>query len=235
MTNLDLQYAFELETNSIDAYLTTKLKSDDIIYWLNAGLDKFVKTRFDGDNKTGKSFEQNEKRARDLITMTKVKLYDLTNSSSYKSSRKGYDIYTIVYPEDLMFVLDENVDICGKNDSVNDYWSTDIFECTLDNYMFRITNKLTDFHFRNNYARPLRVRTKDGCELFTDGNYNIVYYSVKYIKNPAKISLDEPFGEYKDLSDSSLREVVKLAVQMYIASLNDPRYNTISTENSTME
>jgi hypothetical protein len=40
-----------------------------VLYWLNQGVDKFVKTRFDGDNSIQTSFEQNEKRARDLVNL----------------------------------------------------------------------------------------------------------------------------------------------------------------------
>ena len=232
MSHLDLQYAFELEANNIDSYLTTKLKSDDIVYWLNTALDKFVKTRFDGNNITKKSFEQNEKRARDLVYLVSSKLYEPTGISY---SRKGFDVYSIQYPTDFMFMLDESVDLYKKGDKDINYWPAEIFECTLDNYMYRITNKLTDFHLRNDFARPLRVRTDDGCNLFTDGSYSIKDYSISYIRVPEKISLDDPFKKYVDLPDFALHEVVKLAVQMYVASLNDPRYNAISNENNTME
>lgn len=232
MTVLDLQYAFELETNSIDDTLVSKLKSEDILYWLNSAVNKFIKTRFDGNNATHKSFEQNEKRSRDLISLLSSKTYEPTDISY---SRKGFDVYTIDYPENFMFMLDESVELYKKGDSQFNYWQGEIFECTLDNYMYRITNKLTDFHLRNNYARPIRVRTKSGCNLFTDGNYSIKDYVISYIRNPEKITLNDPFKEYTDLPDFALQEVVKLAVQMYVASLHDPRYETISAENSTME
>jgi hypothetical protein len=232
MTHLDLQYAFELEANTIDAYVTTKLNSNDILHWLNTAVDKFIKTRFDGDNATRKSFEQNEKRSRDLIGLISSKLYHI---GAISDSRKGFDIYNIVYPSDLMFVVDEAADVSCKDGENTKYWPAEIFECTLDNYMYRITNKLTDFHLRNNYARPIRVRTKDGCNLFTDGNYKVDGYTVTYIRIPEKISLDDPFKEYTDLPEFALREIVKIAVQMYFASINDPRYNVINNENNNME
>lgn len=232
MTHLELQYAFEIEANNIDQYLTTKLNSTDILHWLNCAIDKFVKTRFDGNNATKKSFEQNEKRARDLIYLTSKKEYSNLQKSY---SKKDFDVYNIVYPSDFMFALDEAVDLYSDSDGSIHQWPAEIFECTLDNYMYRITNKLTDFHLRNNYARPLRVRTNDGCNLFTDGNYGIQNYNITYIRAPEKVSTDDPFKEYTDLPEFALREVIKIAVQMYIASLNDPRYNVITEENNTME
>jgi|WetSurMetagenome_2_1015567.scaffolds.fasta_scaffold00277_37 hypothetical protein len=50
MTNIDLQYAFELEAANIDNVTTDKLISSDIVYWLNQAVDKFIKTRYDGNN-----------------------------------------------------------------------------------------------------------------------------------------------------------------------------------------
>lgn len=232
MTNLDLQYAFELEANTIDDYADKKLNSVDILHWLNNAVDKFVKTRFDGNNITRKAFEQNEKRARDLAGLLVTKFYEF-NERNY--SKKGFDVYIVNYPSDFMFALDESVNIYKHGDSKSNNWPAEIFECTLDSYMYRITNKLTDFHLRNNYARPLRVRTKDGCDLFTDGTYDVKDYSITYIKKPEEISLDDPFKEYTDLPEFALREVVKLAVQMYMASTNDQRYQAISNENNTME
>lgn len=232
MTHLDLQYAFELEANNIDAYTTVKLNSTDILHWINTAIDKFVKTRFDGDNVTKKAFEQNEKRSRDIINLVTTKLY---HTDTITDSRKGFDIYSITYPKDLMFVVDEAVDLSCKDGDSTKYWPAEIFECTLDNYMYRITNKLTDFHLRNTYARPIRVRTNTGCNLFTDGNYKVDTYTISYIHTPEKVSLVDPYKEYTDLPEFALREVIKLAVQMYFGSINDPRYNVINNENNTME
>ena len=45
MKYIDLQTAFELEIDKLDDNLT-KPTTSDIEYWLMAGLDKFIKTRF---------------------------------------------------------------------------------------------------------------------------------------------------------------------------------------------
>lgn len=68
MTYIELQAAFELEINKIDANLE-KPKSVDIEYWLNRGLEKFYKTRYSGINQKGLGFEQDQKRIDDLRTL----------------------------------------------------------------------------------------------------------------------------------------------------------------------
>lgn len=229
MKYIELQYAFELEAANIDN-IDTKVSSYDILYWLNQGVNKFIKTRYNGNNFLKTGFEQDEKRSRDLITLYANSQY---NSLS-KEKKTGYDQYSVVYPKDLLFVLDESVQICPSN-KPEEAVSTEIFECTLDSYMYRVTNTLTDFHYHHNYARPLRVRTKEGCNLLTDGKYDIVEYTVGYLRKPVKITMDNPFAEYEDMPEHTHNEIVKLAVQMFIENSQNPRYQSINNEVSQME
>ena len=82
MRYIDLQVAFELEINKLDDGLN-KPKSDDIEYWLNVGLDKFVKTRYSGVNTKGESFEQSQKRIDDLRTLVTYKLFQYPPDNIY--------------------------------------------------------------------------------------------------------------------------------------------------------
>ena len=61
MRFIDLQEAFELEIDKLDNNLD-KPTTSDIEYWLMAGLDKFIKTRYSGINFKRKGFEQDQKR-----------------------------------------------------------------------------------------------------------------------------------------------------------------------------
>nr|DAF66003.1 MAG TPA: hypothetical protein [Caudoviricetes sp.] len=74
--------------------------------------------------------------------------------------------------------------------------NTCVFECTADNFMYRVNNTLTDFHYRHHRARPLRVRTSDGFRLLTDKKYKIDSYTVGYIKVPTEIVNTNPDTDY---------------------------------------
>ena len=101
--------------------------------------------------------------------------------------------------------------------------------------MYRITNSLTDFHYRYNRARPLRIRRSDGCELLTDKNYRIDEYTLGYLRKPKEITLENPFDEYTDFEDIIMPEIIKMAAQMYLENKRDERYKTITAEVSTQE
>ena len=231
MTNIQILAAFEREINQIDDTLN-KPATDDSLYWLNQAVYKFCKTRFNGNAPHFTSYEQNEKRTKDLINLFVSSDLDL---SSVDESRAMYNKYKVTYPEKMMFVLNEDVVI----DSINGghELDTSVFECTADNFMYRVNNTLTDFHYRHYKARPLRVKTSNGCDLLTDKKYKITKYTLGYLRNPNKISLDNPKAEYSDFPDVIMPEIIKMAAQMYIESQipMQQRYQTISNEVNTQE
>ena len=231
MTNIQILAAFEREINQIDDTLN-KPATDDSLYWLNQAIYKFCKTRFNGNAPHFTSYEQNEKRTKDLINLFVSSDLDL---SSVDENRATYNKYTVTYPENMMFVLNEDIVI----DSVDGghELDTSVFECTADSFMYRVNNTLTDFHYRHYKARPLRIKTQDGCDLLTDKKYKITKYTLGYLRNPNKISLDNPKAEYSDFPDVIMPEIIKMAAQMYIESQipMQQRYQTISNEVNTQE
>ena len=230
-TNIQILAAFEREINQIDDTLN-KPATDDSLYWLNQAVYKFCKTRFNGNAPHFTSYEQNEKRTKDLINLFVSSDLDL---SSVDESRATYNKYTVTYPKNTMFVLNEDVVI----DSVDGghELDTSVFECTADSFMYRVNNTLTDFHYRHYKARPLRIKTQNGCDLLTDKKYKITKYTLGYLRIPNKISLDKPKEEYSDFPDVIMPEIIKIAAQMYIESQTpmQQRYQTISNEVNTQE
>lgn len=229
MRCVDILASFELEINKLDDTLS-KPVTDDSLYWINQAVVRFVKDRFNGNAPKRTSYEQNEKRTRDLIKLLKEqKEFDVQVDTSHPS----YDQYQYTYPSDMMFVLNEDVIISNNNGEY--LMDTCVFECTADSFMYRVNNKLTDFHYRFHRARPLRVRTKDGFRLLTDKKYKINSYTLGYLKIPAELTNEDPFTEYTDFEDYIWLEIVKLAAQMYIENQQDPRYKTITNEVVTQE
>ena len=229
MRGVDILAAFELEINKIDDTMEKPL-TDDSLYWLNQAVVKFVKDRFNGNAPKRTSYEQNEKRTRDLIKLL-VNTPVVANGEPVEHA--NYLEYDYNYPTDMMFVLNEDVVISDNEDG--HLMDTCVFECTADSFMYRINNKLTDFHYRFHRARPLRIRTADGFKLLTDKNYKINSYSLGYLRVPTEITSEDPYQEYDDFSDHIWLEIIKIAAQMYIENQADPRYRTITNEVLTQE
>jgi len=229
MRGIDILASFELEINKIDESVDKPL-TDDSLYWLNQAVVKFVKDRFNGNAPKRTSYEQNEKRTRDLV---KLLVNTTIAPNGEPAEHVNYTEYDYNYPVDMMFVLNEDVVISDMEDEHQ--MDTCVFECTADSFMYRINNKLTDFHYRFHRARPLRIRTNDGFKLLTDKNYKINSYSLGYLKVPTEITSADPTTNYTDFADHIWLEIIKLAAQMYIENQSDPRYRTLTNEVLTQE
>ncbi len=229
MKYIDILEAFETEigvVNQVEKPLTS-----DSLFWLNQAVDKFVKLRFNTDQVHRTSYEQNEKRRNDLINLYKTTKY---TQFSIDDNNPKYDKYIVEnYPDDFLFSLNEDA-IITNNKGENPY-STSIFECTSDSFMYRVTNSLTDFHYKYGEARPLRVCTDKGCYLLTDKNYKIKEYVLGYLRTPNKITLSTPFEEYTDFDNITIPEIIKIAAQMYLENTGNPRYKSITQEVMTQE
>lgn len=229
MKYIDILEAFETEigvVNQVEKPLTS-----DSLFWLNQAVDKFVKLRFNTDQVHRTSYEQNEKRRNDLINLYKTTKY---TQFSIDDNNPKYDKYIVEnYPDDFLFSLNEDT-IITNNKGENPY-STSIFECTSDSFMYRVTNSLTDFHYKYGEARPLRVCTDKGCYLLTDKNYKIKEYVLGYLRTPNKITLSNPFEEYTDFDNITIPEIIKIAAQMYLENTGNPRYKSITQEVMTQE
>ena len=232
MKNVEILMAFEREINQLNNALE-KPATEDSLYWLNQAVSKFVKLRFNGDLIHRTSYEQTEKRTKDLIKL----LVDVELPVFGPVSNVSYDTYHVEYPDDFMFTLNEDVDI---SDMTGEHkMSTSVFECTADSFMYRVTNSLTDFHYRHHKARPLRIRTMNngcyGCDLLTDGKYKIDKYRLGYLRTPNKLSLEKPLDEYSEFPEIILPEIIKMAAQMYIENKSNQRYQTLTAEVNTQE
>ena len=141
MRNIDILIGFEREINKLNNSLD-KPTTDDSLYWLNQAVSKFVKTRFNGNLPHLTSYEQTEKRSKDLINLLVDK--ELPVEQDIHGIRPNYVTYHVQYPDDFMFALNEDVmisDLSGDHKTM-----TSVFECTANSFMYRLTNLLKDFH-----------------------------------------------------------------------------------------
>lgn len=228
MTNLEIVTNYEREINKLDDTFG-KPDTSDSLYWLNQAVNKFIKLRFNGDFTHRTSYEQNEKRRQDLLKLYQTE--ELTQTAVDVNT--DYTRYVYNYPTEMMYVLNEDVEIGIGDDSK----SVSVFECTSDSFMYRMMNSLTDFHLHRGFARPLRVfsKSKDEISLYTDGKYTINKYTIGYLKHPTEINLVDKDAEYGDFDNATLYEIIKMAAQMWLENQKDERYKTITNEVVTQE
>lgn len=242
MTQREFQIEFErrLQLMGPNLVIKEKLTSDTIISFINEAIDKFYKTRYSGINFKAQGFEQTQKRIDDLRTLIKNKKY--TEGSINKSDRNSY---SVELPEDYVLLLGDTAGIQPSN--LNECWETnergeyiikytDTLESTIETLDRQLGNSLSEHKLKYCQARPLKLIQDNNVILYTDGNYKISEYQITYLAKPSKIDSSNITNlEYTDLPEHTHMEIVKMAIQIYLATKPMQHYNAYSNEIASME
>lgn len=242
MTDRGFQIEFERRLQLMDPNLVIKekLTSDTIISFINEAIDKFYKTRYSGINFKAQGFEQTQKRIDDLRTLIKNKKY--TEGSINKSDRNSY---SVELPEDYVLLLGDTAGIQPSN--LNECWETnergeyiikytDTLESTIETLDRQLSNSLSEHRLKYCQARPLKLIQDNNVILYTDGKYKVSEYEITYLAKPSKINSSNITNtEYTDLPEHTHMEIVKMAIQIYLATKPMQHYNAYSNEIASME
>lgn len=242
MTDRGFQIEFErrLQLMDPDLVIKDKLSSDTIISFINEAIDKFYKTRYSGVNFKAQGFEQTQKRIDDLRTLIKNKKY--TEGSINKSDRNSY---SVELPEDYVLLLGDTAGIQPSN--LNECWETnergeyiikytDTLESTIETLDRQLSNSLSEHKLKYCQARPLKLIQDNNVILYTDGKYKVSEYEITYLAKPSDINPSNITNtEYTDLPEHTHMEIVKMAIQIYLATKPMQHYNAYSNEIASME
>lgn len=242
MTQREFQIEFERRLQLMDPNLVIKdkLSSDTIISFINEAIDKFYKTRYSGINFKAQGFEQTEKRIDDLRTLVRKRNYSNTQIS--KGTKNSY---SVELPDDYVLLLGDTAGIQPSN--LNECWETnergeyiikytDTLESTIETLDRQLGNSLSEHKLKYCQARPLKLIQDNNVILYTDGNYKISEYQITYLAKPSKIDSSNITNlEYTDLPEHTHMEIVKMAIQIYLATKPMQHYNAYSNEIASME
>lgn len=242
MTQREFQIEFERRLQLMDPNLVIKekLTSDTIISFINEAIDKFYKTRYSGINFKAQGFEQTQKRIDDLRTLIKNKKY--TANSINKGDRNSY---SVELPEDYVLLLGDTAGIQPSN--LNECWETnergeyiikytDTLESTIETLDRQLGNSLSEHKLKYCQARPLKLIQDNNVILYTDGKYKVSEYEITYLAKPSEINSSNITNtEYTDLPEHTHMEIVKMAIQIYLATKPMQHYNAYSNEIASME
>lgn len=225
MTIGNMHIAVKLELDKTSALELPAFESEEIDYWLNNAILKFVKTRYSGMNVKGTSFEQTQKRTDDLKTLVYHESIASGGAGLYENA------FTFALPATYMFALQETctIDVDGTVSVVG------VTECRIDEYRQKRDDPYSEHLLHYGTAKPLRFFMNNAIDIVSDGNYDITYLHLTYLKEPATVD-NVPAGTTDcDLPDYTHDEIVKLAVNMMLESIEQPRNQSYSAEVATME
>lgn len=219
---------------------TNKLNSDTIFSFINEAIDKFYKTRYSGINSKSEGFEQSQKRIDDLRSLVKTKKYTdtITNTDNQ---------YEVELPRDYVMLLGDTAGIQPIDDYNDPCWGysedgdyiikrNDTIEATIETIDRQLGNSLSEHRLKYCTARPLRLIQGNKIYLYTDGKYKVSEYTITYLSKPVLLdSKNITNTEYTSLPEHTHMEIVKMAVQLYLATKPMEHYSAYSAEVNYME
>lgn len=206
MTEREFQIAFERQLNQIipSTQIVDKLDSDTIFFYLNKAKDYYIRDLY-------RQFQLNQELSDKLRTLVKTQTF-----TELQFTHDG-NRWEAEYPADYVFALGEKAYIEVIDNECENLISRgcDVIEATIETVDKILENSLSEYHLRYNQAKPVRVYTDNQIVLYTDGKYNISKYELTYLK-PAYDLGNDLSEEYTDLPESTHKEIIDVAVQMYI-------------------
>lgn len=219
---------------------TNKLNSDTIFSFINEAIDKFYKTRYSGINSKSEGFEQSQKRIDDLRSLVKTEKYtdEITNTDNQYEVELPKDYVMLLGDTAGIQPLDDYNDPCWKRDEDGDYIikRNDTIEATIETIDRQLGNSLSEHRLKYCTARPLRLIQGNKIYLYTDGKYKVSEYTITYLSKPVLLdSKNITNTEYTSLPEHTHMEIVKMAVQLYLATKPMEHYSAYSAEVNYME
>lgn len=206
MTEREFQIGFERQLiQTLPQYeVDLKLTSDTIFFYINKAKDYYIRDLY-------RSFQQNQELSDKLRTLVKTKVYTSTDFTVNSNE------YSTDYPADYVFAVGEKVLIQITDNQCDNLItkSCDVLEATIETVDKILENSLSEYHLKYNQAKPVRVYTDNKIILYTDGQYSIKNYWLTYLI-PAKELGDSLDNEYTDLPESTHKEIIDIAVNMFI-------------------
>lgn len=220
----------KLELDKTSSLTLPSFEPEEIDYWLDDAILKFIKHKYSGTNVKGESFEQSQKRMDDLRTLiVEDSIASIPTVGSYTNS-VIFDLTTLSIP--YLFSLKESASITYN--SVTSI--VRIIPITHDRVNIKIDDPFSEHNISFGTAKPLRLFIGDNIVLIGDGNYIINSIKMSYIKIPEKmVDVSNRDSEYTDLSNQAMIEVVKLAANSMLENIESQRYQTHSAETYSAE
>jgi hypothetical protein len=232
MTISEMHTAFKMELDKTSSLQLPAFELEEIDFWLNHAIRSFVKNRYRG-KLDGVGFEQITKRTEDLKTLV-VEASVIPIAGTVKIPSWVANLATLT---DKWFILGEEVTISyNKLGTVGlTTKKQGVTECTIDTYVSHLNDPYSEHILHYEEAKPLRLVYQNTIELVTDGNYTITNYHIRYLKKPATVSILSAPTVSCDLPEHTHDEIVKLAANMVLENIEQPRYKSHDVELNKVE
>lgn len=220
MTISEVHLEFKFRFDKIDSLNYPNFLPEEIDLLLNQAQDRYVKQRYGLNNYKRQSFEETQKRTEDLKNI--VLQVNLT-TQPYSALNIDTNARFIILPTDHWFVIWERATLqyidCNNTTQTKSVEVRPIQHVEFDKVVH-------DAFKAPDTTKILRLMDQGKLELITAPNTSVVSYSLRYVKEPVRVSLN--LGVTFELSDYTHSEIIDEAVNIALENIEAKRNPTFT-------
>lgn len=219
MTTTEFIKEFQQQASFIDKLKPIRVLTDDIQYFLNEGQDTFIKRKLNSFKDTVKRGQRNLDEIRSLM----VGNVSLIKDNGLSTTKK----YVWDLPNDYLFLIGDKSETSFCNA---------VYE--VQNRLYSSENILdivNGFHTKPSYKSPVSEIIGSKLYVYRDNelSFDITDVKIDYIKDYDRINLRD--GTTSELDDSVHRDIVSLAINIFLEAVESRRFQTVTEKNTITE
>jgi hypothetical protein len=236
MTANEMKYHFQLMRDRLANFDAPDINDNEISLLLSKAEERFLLQNYSGTNRVRESFEETEKRRKDLSNL--VTTAQITTPSSNQTNTLPNGLFFDL-PDNVLFVISEHIVATSENPCVNNKHIT-VVPITHDQYESNKHNPFKKPNEEKCWRLDYKINPTSNQrrhEIITGNSYTIATYFFRYISKLPGIVVDTitPGNQVNSvLDDSTHMRIVDIAVELSLESLKDERLQTnliINTKN----
>jgi hypothetical protein len=236
MTAAEMKTEFLVGYDKITNFAAPGYTDSEISKFLNDSQERFLKKNYGDLNKYRTSYEETEKRSKDLSELKRFSTISTFTAGNHPNS------FFAELPENIVWATKEEVEInitdCHGDTSTK---RVGVFPVSDDYYNVNIENPFKkpdatvvwrmDFS-RTDDTQVVSSTNSKRHELVTDGSTINKYY-LTYLKYPQTIDVTNSVD--CELDPSVHKEIVEMAISIALETSQEPRYQTQKQEEQFLE
>lgn len=228
MTIKEFHIAIGQEFDKTQDFEYPYMSPEQIDYWINKGIERFVKERAFGNNIRRWSFEEVEKRVDDLRTIVK-------ESGNIASISGGTNKFTVALPLDYQYLVRHRVTTQKTNSCVSSFTVKGVQ--TRQDWLG--DQELNPFESPT-YKEPLYYLLGNNIVYETTSDFTILNSNITYISKPNKVRLGTEYvipttDVDCNLPEHTHSEIIDLTISLMLENIESSRYQSYNSELSKQE
>lgn len=229
----EMHIEFRQSLDRLDSSVYSDILPEQVDYFLNEAILRFVKIRYSRTNTKNTGFEETQKRIEDLTALVQTKFFPLVNyvseSNTYEVDlSRPYDNEGLTVPSTYEYMIYLK-GMCKHTKT----------DCTSKYLVFRIvTHDRLGYELEDPFKKPYKMRSigyfqNSKLYLITDGTYTITGVNLSYLAYPVIVKQGSVYPTPStdidcNLSPETHKEIIQLATLIALENLEISRLKTES-------